>query len=80
MVGLALDFNDPVVKYCVLVAIVDAIVLAAYHLNDPYKNVERFYFYRSRIEYGILKAGYFVVFITFMISVKFLASRLLFGK
>ena len=69
-----------VLQYCLVVAIIDAIVLYAYHAHDPYKNVERFYFNRSKIEYGILKGGYFIVFITFMISVKVLLSHLLFGR
>lgn len=71
---------DPVIKYCVAVAVVDAVVLVAYHTNDPYKNVERFYFNRSKVEYGILKMGYFVVFMTFMISIKMIAGRVLFGR
>lgn len=75
-----MDLTDPVIKYCLVVAIVDAVVLVAYHTNDPYKNVERFYFHRSKVEYGILKVGYFVVFMTFMISVKMLVQHVLFGR
>lgn len=69
------------VIYAVLVALSTGMILLLYNYKiDPYKNIERFYFKKSKAEYAIFKLTYALILLSCILSAKFLVIRFLLGK
>jgi hypothetical protein len=68
---------DQDTRYAILAASLCGAVVLSYKLYDPYQNIERYYFKESRIEYGILKAAYFVVFVSGMLGAKYIMHNIM---
>jgi hypothetical protein len=61
---------DTTVLYCITLVAVAGGVLWLYGRYNQYNNVERFYYRTDRFQYGLLKAAYFVIFATFLLSIR----------
>jgi len=56
--------------------IVCGITLYIYHFHiDPYKNIERFYFKNSKMEYAAFKAAHSVLMLSMILSARFLLLK-----
>ena len=70
--------GDVIFYYCVVVLVVNSIVLYVYHfVCDPYKNIERYYYKSSWYEYYLFKLMYLIIFLSFVISAKYIAMEAL---
>ena len=73
------DMTDPATEtmvVCVVVVIVTSIVLGLYHFKiDPYKDAERYYFNNEKITYAVFKLAYYVILISLIFSLRFVAYR-----
>jgi hypothetical protein len=80
--NLITDINDRhVFVYAIAVALTTGLILFLYNFKlDPYKNIERFYFKNSKVEYAIFKFTYAIIMLSFILSVRFLIMKLVAGK
>ncbi len=61
---------DPTVLYCITLAAISGGALWLYRRHNAYDNVDRYYYKTNRLQYGMLKAAYFVIFATFLLSLR----------
>lgn len=70
--------DQGLIFYSIAAALVCGSLLYAYHFHlDPYKNIERFYFKRSKTQYAIFKLAYTTILLSTILSVRFLFVKLL---
>ena len=73
--------EKPTIIYAVLVALSTGMILLIYNYKiDPYKNIERFYFKKSKAEYAIFKLTYALILLSCILSTKYLFFRIFIGK
>jgi hypothetical protein len=73
--------DNHVALYAIAVAITTGLILYFYNFKlDPYKNIERFYFKNSKVEYAVFKFTYAIIMLSFILSVRFLVMRAIVGK
>jgi hypothetical protein len=63
-------------RYAILVVVLCGAVTMAYRTYDPYLNIERYYFRRSRLEYGTIKIAHFIIFMSALLSARYLLQSL----
>ena len=61
---------DPTTRYCLALVAISGAVLWVYARQNEYNNIERFYYRTDRLQYGLLKAAYFVIFASFILSIR----------
>lgn len=58
--------------YAFAIVTFNSILLLMYHFKiDPNKKIERFYFKKNKIEYGLFKAAYFIILVSFILSLRY---------
>jgi hypothetical protein len=68
---------DETLIYCFIIVVFNAILLSLYHFHiDPNKNIERHYFKTCKIQYGLFKLAYFIIFISFVFSARYIVYEL----
>ena len=69
-----------VMIYSVTVAFITGLILFLYNFRlDPYKNIERFYFRTSKVEYAIFKFTYAVIMLSCILSLRYIIVTLVAG-
>lgn len=65
--------DEYVVFYSFGAIVVCGVTLYIYHFHiDPYKNIERFYFKTSKVEYAAFKIAQSVLMLSLILSARFL--------
>lgn len=73
--------DNYVAVYAIAVAVTTGLILFYYNFRlDPYKNIERFYFRNSKLEYAIFKFTYAVIMLSFILSLRYIIMKLVVGK
>jgi len=73
--------ENHVAVYAIAVALSTGLILLFYNFKlDPYKNIERFYFRNSKVEYAVFKFTYAIIMLSFILSVRYIVMKLLLGK
>lgn len=66
--------------YSVAVALATGLILVVYNFRlDPYKNIERFYFRTSKVEYAIFKFTYAVIMLSCILSLRYIIVTIVAG-
>ena len=69
-----------VMIYSVTVALATGLILFLYNFRlDPYKNIERFYFRTSKVEYAIFKFTYAVIMLSCILSIRYIVVTIAAG-
>jgi hypothetical protein len=64
---------DATMWYCVGISVFAGIFLYLYHFHvDPYKDIERYYFKNDKLQHGLFKLAYYIVFISFVLCVRYM--------
>lgn len=72
-----MTLDNHVVVYAIAVALSTGLILLFYNFKlDPYKNIERFYFRNSKVEYAIFKFTYAIIMLSFILSVRYIIMKL----
>jgi hypothetical protein len=68
---------DETLIYCFIIVVFNATLLILYHFHiDPNKDIERHYFKKCKIQYGLFKISYFIIFMSFILSVRYIFYEL----
>lgn len=66
---------DTTMLYCLVIIVINSSLLLLYHFwIDPYKDIERFYFKHSKLEYGVYKLSHFIIMLSLVFSLRYVMS------